>query len=684
MPDSSPEVLIIDDVRLSRTFLRHVLKQANYRVSEAENGAEGIALFKERSPSLVLVDGLMPEVDGFECCRTIRQLPGGEDIPILMVTSLEDTESVNKAFQAGASDYITKPIHPSVLLGRMRCMLKSLHAMQELRNSEEKYRSLVTSLQEVLFQLTPDGEIIFINPIWYDIMGYSPIETIGAQILNFIHPIEHKRNTAKIQLTSKNKDQCFRYTTRFITKQKEIRWVEVQICGNADPQTGELIRIAGRLYDITERALSEKYRRLEYTVNRILSHSEDIDLAIRRVLQVISGNSETPFAEYWSLDESSQELSSSTYWHLRNDAYNDFSGSSIKFYLKDWMQSVHDITSYIEEIRAEQAVAASKNKSSHPPFDRWRCVQQCVVSHGTQTLGLMVFWNDKKNKMDDTFSMVLEILGKQLGQYLKRKEAEQELKKKNDLLQRELNQAARYVESLLPQPEAQESQHCSVQIDTLFQPSNALGGDVFDYTWLDSDNLMFYVLDVAGHGVKPALLSVSILNILRRQGYSNIDFYEPEIVLTALNRLFQMSESGDDYFSMWYGIYNHSTRVLKYASAGHPQGLLIVADEDNEEHQIKELSTDNIAVGLFSDFPFEAASVEVPLDSHLFIYSDGVYEFFVDKHQEMFGLENWKDLILTYMQSKPATLKSLFQQINHLNYGSTLGDDCSIMEISFG
>lgn len=102
------EILLIDDDALSRKLVKHILIKANYRVIEAENGEQGISLFQERSPALILVDALMPELDGFDFCQIIREFPQGKDTPIMMLTSLGDNQSIDKAFQIGVSDFITK------------------------------------------------------------------------------------------------------------------------------------------------------------------------------------------------------------------------------------------------------------------------------------------------------------------------------------------------------------------------------------------------------------------------------------------------------------------------------------------------------------------------------------------------------------------------------------------------
>lgn len=126
-------ILIIDDDRFMRLQLRRVMEQAGYQVAEVSDGEQGLAAYNQLQPDIVLLDALMPVMDGFACCAQLQALPGGEHTPVLMITALDDQESVDRAFAAGATDYITKPIHWAVLRQRVRRLLQASRAMVELQ-----------------------------------------------------------------------------------------------------------------------------------------------------------------------------------------------------------------------------------------------------------------------------------------------------------------------------------------------------------------------------------------------------------------------------------------------------------------------------------------------------------------------------------------------------------------------
>jgi light-regulated signal transduction histidine kinase (bacteriophytochrome)/CheY-like chemotaxis protein len=123
-----------------RIQLRRAMEQVGYQVAEASNGEEGLAVYTRLHPDIVLLDAMMPVMDGFTCCAQLKTLPGSDRTPILMITALEDPESVDRAFEVGAIDYVTKPIHWAVLRQRVRRLLQASRAVEELRQQTERAR----------------------------------------------------------------------------------------------------------------------------------------------------------------------------------------------------------------------------------------------------------------------------------------------------------------------------------------------------------------------------------------------------------------------------------------------------------------------------------------------------------------------------------------------------------------
>ena len=133
-----PTVLIVDDDPIARLLAREALEQSGWLVEEAENGRLGLEVFINQRPDLVLLDIMMPEMDGFTACAELRKVPEGTHTPVLMMTGLEDYQSITQAYDAGATDFIVKPINGLLLGHRVRYMLRAGQAMRDLRDSQDK------------------------------------------------------------------------------------------------------------------------------------------------------------------------------------------------------------------------------------------------------------------------------------------------------------------------------------------------------------------------------------------------------------------------------------------------------------------------------------------------------------------------------------------------------------------
>ena len=159
--DKVPVVLIADDDSVSSYMLAQVLHQYGYQTLVVGDGQAALSACQKELPDIILMDAVMPVLDGFNCCRTLHAMYGSDCPPTLMNTGLNDTESVEKAYKVGAVDYVTKPFHWAVLRGRMRQTIKAHIAHQKLKQSLQKERLLRQELKLANQQLhrlaTKDG-----------------------------------------------------------------------------------------------------------------------------------------------------------------------------------------------------------------------------------------------------------------------------------------------------------------------------------------------------------------------------------------------------------------------------------------------------------------------------------------------------------------------------------------------
>jgi sigma-B regulation protein RsbU (phosphoserine phosphatase) len=253
--------------------------------------------------------------------------------------------------------------------------------------------------------------------------------------------------------------------------------------------------------------------------------------------------------------------------------------------------------------------------------------------------------------------------------------ATQEAKRQTD---KELREAANYVKQMLPAPLSDGP----VLIDWRFEPSASLGGDSFGYQWIDDDNLAVYLLDVSGHGVGAALLSVSILNALRSQTLSETEFKNPGEVLSALNGAFPGEKHDDMFFTIWYGVYTKSTRTLNYASGGHPPALLFSASK-KQRFEMIPLRTKNNVIGAMPNVTYHNKKQLIQANSNLFIFSDGVYE-----HRKadgsMWQLDEFSDFMFNLSTKSRSRLQRLHSYAKDLCVEKNFEDDFTILEVAFG
>ncbi|MEM9003336.1 MAG: SpoIIE family protein phosphatase [Cyanobacteria bacterium P01_F01_bin.86] len=278
----------------------------------------------------------------------------------------------------------------------------------------------------------------------------------------------------------------------------------------------------------------------------------------------------------------------------------------------------------------------------------------------------------------------------------------QDLRAQTHRLENELAEAATYVSSLLPADVPKDEGH-PVAVSSRFISSQELGGDCFDHYWLDPDYLVMYLLDVSGHGLGAALLSTSVLNVLRSQSLPGVNFYRPETVLKGLNEAFQMNDQGDKYFTIWYGVYNRATRDLSYASAGHPPAMLVTPSfPPRHNATIERLRTPGMPIGMMPDTVYQWQRCRIALHSRLYIFSDGIYEIQADQQAEgiqmgdrtqhpsnnspseapQLGLDGFMQLLNRLERRQELTLDTLIQQVSQFG-GNYFEDDLSLLEIDF-
>jgi DNA-binding response OmpR family regulator len=132
-----PFILVVDDDPVVRALMRATLQSDGFAVIEAGDGGAGCRIYREHRPDLLPVDLVMPRMDGFELCRELRSDPESAYVPIFVATGLDDVPSIARAYDAGATDFVPKPLNWLVLNPRLRYILRASRAFEELRRNQD-------------------------------------------------------------------------------------------------------------------------------------------------------------------------------------------------------------------------------------------------------------------------------------------------------------------------------------------------------------------------------------------------------------------------------------------------------------------------------------------------------------------------------------------------------------------
>lgn len=243
-------------------------------------------------------------------------------------------------------------------------------------------------------------------------------------------------------------------------------------------------------------------------------------------------------------------------------------------------------------------------------------------------------------------------------------------------LEDELQEAGKYVTSILPEPITKP-----FNITWAYDPSTELGGDSFGYHWIDETHFAIYLLDVCGHGVGAALLSVAAINVIRAGSLPGVNFLEPAEVLGGLNETFQMERHNNMYFTIWYGVYDTTTRTIRHASGGHPAAILLKPEANGDVSE--ELRAPGMLIGAMPGMKFKSAETPIPAGSRLFVFCDGAYEIKSAATGEMLDYDT--DFVPYLVKNgRHADLpQELLAWIRSIHAKPTLDDDYSFVAIDF-
>lgn len=190
---NKPTILIVDDEEVNVEVLGEMLSK-DYTILKAYNGTDALLQADSSSPDILLLDVMMPDLNGYEVCKKIKGNEKTMHVPVVMVTVLSEREDRIKAIEAGADDFLNKPVDEYELTTRVRSLIRVKQYHDALMNEQDKlltFKLGLDSMEDCVIITNVSGNIEYVNPIFVEMFGYSPEEIFGKHISIIQDPKGH-------------------------------------------------------------------------------------------------------------------------------------------------------------------------------------------------------------------------------------------------------------------------------------------------------------------------------------------------------------------------------------------------------------------------------------------------------------------------------------------------------------
>ncbi|MBN1991601.1 MAG: response regulator [Anaerolineae bacterium] len=300
-------ILVVDDNLANLRLLAKMLAEHGYKIRPATTGRMALSAAQTEPPDLILLDIMMPELDGYEVCAQLKANERTRDIPIIFISAMSDVADKVKAFAVGGVDYIPKPFQVAEVLARVETHLamhrlqKELQAQNEalqkenlrrmrvqdaLRESRERYRLLAENSTDMISTQTPQGVYRYVSPACRTLLGYEMEEIIGRSAQEFVHP-EDLPAIRELNQFVEQWPAVSTITYRARCKDGGYIWLETTHRIVRDPKMGMVVEIIAVSRDITQRkaaedALQQAHDKLEERVQERTAELAKTNLALGR------------------------------------------------------------------------------------------------------------------------------------------------------------------------------------------------------------------------------------------------------------------------------------------------------------------------------------------------------------------------------------------------------------------
>ena len=207
-------ILIVDDAPANLELLRKLMSEQGYQVYVALSGERALAIAQRAQPDLILLDVVMPDMDGFETCQQLKKNPLTQRIPVIFMSARSDTDDVVAGFDIGAVDYIAKPLRMAEVCARVRAQLQIRSNSETQEEQAERLRTIVNHMAEGLLIIEADGRIQYTNPACDHYLGYRENELAGLSIAELLSPMVTQEYLDYFAMHAANPDTAHNHGTR--------------------------------------------------------------------------------------------------------------------------------------------------------------------------------------------------------------------------------------------------------------------------------------------------------------------------------------------------------------------------------------------------------------------------------------------------------------------------------------
>jgi PAS domain S-box-containing protein len=563
---------------------------------------------------------------------------------------------------------------------------------------------IVDNIDDLIAVIDSQGRRVWNNAAYARVLGYSIESLAGSNSLIEVHPddlpkvqqalrdsmLSGSGRRIEYRLRHRSGNYVYLESQGWVLRASEDREQLLVVISRDISQRKELEEQQAALYA----QQSRQAKAMSAIVHSLDFQRSDVEQGSEMILDFLCRTLQAQSAELWRLEKAEEGhflnvrsfcADGST---LRSAPVTSVESTALPLVLREnRVLALPDDVADLDDSEMGKALSAGTGPQSIPQPISAKLVPAgtkgllAAIWLGGQPAGFLLIGSRDSGRVwsiyERNFCVALADLASMLLEGRQRLDTLQALQLSQKMISAQLADAASYVRSQLP-----VNLYNSVRTDWRYLPSSTLGGDALDFFWLNEDHMVIFLLDVVGHGVGPALLGTSILHLLRQRALKDGDPLDPVSVLGALNRSFQMDEHGDKVFSIWYGVFDRVSGIIRFAAAGHPPALLISPNRDGEP-EATWLKGKGLWIGATATEMFEGGSAIVAQDAELFVFSDGLYELSTPEGP-MIGLDGFGRLLVDLYSSGNADLEKVLAEVSRLHGSEQFEDDASILKVRFG